>query len=342
MENNLKDILFLKLFFALIIIITLLAVNILACQFTKDRGFSSKKSSGNLCGDTVFMLNKLFKHSSNRIYHPKQMLYLVSVFLFPVAAFLSIRFFEKVSVSGRLIEINLFQMDSGLLGTLNFLYIGFIIYIFKKISSKRQLTVQAALKNIVSISYSYLIFIVVFLNIIITYKTVSYDQLTAIQSGSVLAFLPYWGIFIQPISAIIYLITVYILMKSLFGNPAELQDNHTESAHVEDSIDYFIRSTHRLVSEVVLIVLFCFLFLGGVSFPLVLDNYFEHYSVTFVVLQFFSIIIKVIFVSIILTSFKKYMPKLKETMNIKIYYNYCFIVGVLVLVTTTVLVTIKG
>ena len=56
---------------------------------------------------------------------------------------------------------------------------------------------------------------------IATYQTIDFNQMVAWQSGTVLGFLPAWGILVQPIAAIIFIITVFAETNRAPFNVAE-------------------------------------------------------------------------------------------------------------------------
>ena len=56
---------------------------------------------------------------------------------------------------------------------------------------------------------------------IATYQTIDFNQMVAWQSGTVLGFLPAWGILVQPIAAIIFIVTVFAETNRAPFNVAE-------------------------------------------------------------------------------------------------------------------------
>ncbi len=56
---------------------------------------------------------------------------------------------------------------------------------------------------------------------IATYQTIDFNQMVAWQSGTVLGFLPAWGILVQPVAAIIFIVTVFAETNRAPFNVAE-------------------------------------------------------------------------------------------------------------------------
>ena len=141
----------------------------------------------------------------------KWLFMLAPVITFAVAllAFMAIPFADTLHIDGEALRVQALPIDYGVLWYLAIGAIGVLGVIFGGwLSHNKYALLGSARAGSMVISYELPLGLSI-LAFIITYNTVDFNAMVQWQSGTFLAFLPAWGILVQPIASIILIVSLF-------------------------------------------------------------------------------------------------------------------------------------
>ena len=136
---------------------------------------------------------------------------LAPVITFAVAllAFMAIPFADTLHIDGEALRVQALPIDYGVLWYLAIGAIGVLGVIFGGwLSHNKYALLGSARAGSMVISYELPLGLSI-LAFIITYNTVDFNAMVQWQSGTFLAFLPAWGILVQPIASIVLIVSLF-------------------------------------------------------------------------------------------------------------------------------------
>ena len=160
--------------------------------------------------DVVKLLLKEEYYPSH-IKNGKWLFMLAPVITFAVAllAFMAIPFADTLHIDGEALRVQALPIDYGVLWYLAIGAIGVLGVIFGGwLSHNKYALLGSARAGSMVISYELPLGLSI-LAFIITYNTVDFNAMVQWQSGTFLAFLPAWGILVQPIASIILIVSLF-------------------------------------------------------------------------------------------------------------------------------------
>jgi len=193
------------------------------------------------------------------------------------------------------------------------------------------------------ISYE-VVFVLSVLPVIMIYQSSTLSEIVLKQSGVILGFIPKWGLFLQPISFIIFFAATLAENKR---TPFDVVEGESEI------IGYFIeygsmRFAAFMFAEYIEIILFSMLitifFLGGWQFPYLYENGFNigsffiplnHYIVVLIQLSFFAI--KTIILSVLVIMIRWTLPRFRFDQIMKLCWQYLMPISLINLLITALI-----
>ena len=125
-------------------------------------------------------------------------------------AFMVIPFADTVIVDGEALRIQGVPIAYGILWYLAIGAIGIIGMVFGGWLSHNKYSLLGALRSAAQmISYELALGLGV-ISMILTYNTIDFNAMVTWQSGTLFGFLPAWGIFIQPLAALIIIVALFV------------------------------------------------------------------------------------------------------------------------------------
>lgn len=143
------------------------------------------------------------------------------MFATSLLAFMTIPFADNLIIAGETFRIQALPVDYGVLWYFAIGSMGIIGIVFGGWLSHNKYSLlgsQRAGSQMLGYELPMGLSIVA---MIATYQTIDFNQMVAWQSGTVLGFLPAWGILVQPVAAIIFIITVFAETNRAPFNVAE-------------------------------------------------------------------------------------------------------------------------
>jgi NADH-quinone oxidoreductase subunit H len=141
----------------------------------------------------------------------KWLFMLAPVITFAVAllAFMAIPFADTLHIDGEALRVQALPIDYGVLWYLAIGAIGVLGVIFGGwLSHNKYALLGSARAGSMVISYELPLGLSI-LAFIVTYNTVDFNAMVQWQSGTFLAFLPAWGILVQPIASIVLIVSLF-------------------------------------------------------------------------------------------------------------------------------------
>lgn len=133
----------------------------------------------------------------------------VITFAAALLAFMAIPFADSLHIDGEVLRVQALPIDYGILWYLAIGAIGVLGVIFGGwLSHNKYALLGASRAGSMVISYELPLGLSV-LAFIITYNTVDFNAMVQWQSGTFLAFLPAWGILVQPLASIILIVSLF-------------------------------------------------------------------------------------------------------------------------------------
>lgn len=227
----------------------------------------------------------------------------VITFVAAFLAFMAIPFADTLHIDGEALRISALPIDFGVFWYLALGAIGVLGIIFGGwLSHNKYALLGAARAGSMVISYELALGLSV-ISFIITYDTVDFNAMVNYQSGVFFSFIPAWGIFIQPLAAIILIVALFAETNR---NPFAVAEGESEIVAgymVEHTAMkfalYFMGEYVAMNSASAVIVTMLF---GGYQLPwLSTEHLLEHFSS-------FAIVLMIIF-PIFITLFIRWMQK---------------------------------
>jgi len=194
------------------------------------------------------------------------------------------------------------------------------------------------------ISYEVIVVLSV-LPVIMIFQSSTLSEIVIKQKEMIAGFIPKWGIFLQPLSFIIFFAAVLAENKR---TPFDVVEGESEI------IGYFIeygsmRFAAFMFAEYIEIILFSMLitifFLGGWNFPFLYDNGFiigsisiplNHYII--VLIQLLSFAIKTVLISVIVIMIRWTLPRFRFDQIMKLAWQYLMPLSLLNLLITALII----
>lgn len=179
--------------------------------------------------------------------------------------------------------------------------------------------------------------------VIMIYSSASLSELVVKQGGTVLGFIPNWGIFLQPVSFLIFFTAALAENKR---TPFDVVEGESEI------IGYFIEySSMRfgafMFGEYVEIILFSMLasifFFGGWQVPYLYSDGFHIFNTVIVLpsfivslLQILSFMLKTVFFSVLILMIRWTLPRFRFDQIMKLCWKYLLPLSILNIILTAV------
>lgn len=258
-----------------------------------------------------FRLLCLGNHSSTHRSMAKVYFSTVGCLCIALLPFLAFPLHESFSLTGKTHTSEYHYLKMGVLFVLLVQVFGqVVIYIIQQ--QNNYLQDIFVLRKFVNYINSKALSLLVLLPLIAIYASVDFHDIVKIQSSTLTNFLPSYGIFLQPISAILFLVCMQ--MESgigMFGNAEDSGDLGRCHYQNLDGREIFLLEFTQRTHWFGLVLLYVFVFLGGYGVFPGLDKIISIIPQSENFIQFFSLVIKVIIVVFILTVITTTLPRLR-------------------------------
>jgi NADH-quinone oxidoreductase subunit H len=213
----------------------------------------------------VFKEERLPKHITNHLY------FLMAPGLAFVAAFLSfmvIPFADDITISSYTYSIQALPVDLGILWILAFAGLGVYGIILGGWASHSKYAILGAMRASAQvISYEVAMGLSI-VSMVLTYGSIDLNSMVVFQSQTFLGFIPAWGIVIQPLAAIIFIVTAFAETNRAPFDAAEGESEivagyHTEYGAMKFGL-FFVAEYIAMAASGALIVT---MLLGGYQLP---------------------------------------------------------------------------
>jgi len=190
----------------------------------------------------------------------------ISVF-FALVAFSAIPFGDRLILGGRVIELQVAQLDAGLLWVLALASIGIYGVILAGMASGTNYSVIGGLRAAAQMFAYEIALGVSLVGVVLWYGTLDLQQIVRLQGGALWGWLPNWGVFVQPLGCLVFMTAALAETKRV---PFDLPEGESEI------IGYFVEYSGMkfglffltdFVETVLVAALTTVLFFGGWQVP---------------------------------------------------------------------------
>jgi len=143
----------------------------------------------------------------------------------PICALAVIPFGSKAIIDGKEVILQIAPMDTGIIFILAFAGLEVYPVILAGWASKNKYSVLGALRGSAQIVSYEISMGLALLSMLIVYGTFSPQEMVTWQSGTFLGFLPSWGVFVNPIGAMVFWIAIFAETNRL---PFDLPEGESE------------------------------------------------------------------------------------------------------------------
>jgi NADH-quinone oxidoreductase subunit H len=189
-------------------------------------------------------------------------------FVAALLAFMVIPFADTVVVGGEALRIQPLPVDFGVLWYLAIGAVGVVGLFFGGWLSHDKYSLLGSVRSgSMMLGYELPLGLAV-IAMILTYNTIDFNAMVQWQSGTVLGFLPAWGIFVQPLAAVLLIISLFAETNRAPFNVAEGESEIVAGPYTEYSAMkfamYFMGEYVAMNTASAVIITMCF---GGYQLP---------------------------------------------------------------------------
>src|SRR3989338_6706354 len=270
--------------------------------------------------------------------------------VFALLAFAAIPFGDVLQIGGRAINLQIADVNAGLLFIFAMMSLGVYGVILAGFSSNNNYAYLGGMRAASQmLSYEITMGISV-MGIVLTYGSLSLQEIVRAQSGTFFGWLPAWGIFVQPLGFIIFMTAALAETKRV---PFDLPEGESEI------IGYFVEYSGMkfgmffltdLVETVLVACLMTTFFLGGWQVPYLLSDGFHfpwgavwtlpHLCVS--ILGILSFMIKVVFFNWFFMAIRWTLPRFRYDQLMRLGWKILFPLSLLNVVVTSVVVVMRS
>ncbi len=200
------------------------------------------------------------RDSSKVYYHLAPALAVVA----PLAAFAVIPFGSQIIVMGQAIQLQITQLDIGILAILAFAGLEIYPVMLAGWSSNNKYGVFGALRGSSQMMSYEIAFGLSLASMLLVYGTFDLNEMVRYQQNTFFGFLPKWGILLNPLSFLIFLIAIFVETNRLpfdlpEGDSELVAGYHIEYGATKFMMFFFAEYVAMIMASSVLVTLF----LGG-------------------------------------------------------------------------------
>ncbi len=202
-------------------------------------------------------------------------------FAMALLAFMVIPFADNIVVDGESLRIQALPIESGILWYMAIGAVGIIGIVFGGwLSHNKYSLIGAVRAGAQMIGYELPLGLSV-IAIVLTYNTIDFNVMVQWQSGTVLGFLPAWGIIVQPLAAVIFIITLFVETNrapfSVAEGESEIVAGYMTEYTAMKFAMYFMGEYVAMNTASAVIIT---MFFGGYQLPWVSTQFLlEHFSI---------------------------------------------------------------
>jgi NADH:ubiquinone oxidoreductase subunit H len=234
----------------------------------------------------------------------------LGVCFIPLAA---LTFCEPMVLNRAIIRSEIYTGENGLYIFMALVEAGVLTHILVGWSINNNLSILGNLKKVMQFFSVELIFILVVVNLSITYQASDLHQINNVQNKVLFNSLDLNGFYLQPVMALAYF--YYITVKSLYLKNMftfELSGTRFNLGFYTNSLSLLLTTLAERVHTFAHAVVFSHLFLGGYDVLPGTSFIIENFPNTLYLVQVASILFKAIFVHSLASSIKWLIPKLRS------------------------------
>lgn len=202
-------------------------------------------------------------------------------------AFMVIPFADNIVIDGESLRVQALPVDFGILWVLAIGAVGIVGIVFGGWLSHNKYSLLGAVRaGSQMLSYELPLGLSV-IAVLITYNTIDFNAMVQWQSGTVLGFLPAWGVVVQPLGAVIFIIAMFAETNrapfSVAEGESEIVAGYMTEYTAMKFAMYFMGEYVAMNTASAVIIT---MFFGGYQLPWVSTAYLlEHFSVFAVVMM---------------------------------------------------------
>lgn len=176
---------------------------------------------------------------------------------------------------------------------------------------------------------------VVMVALFFIYGTNDIHKIVEFQQGTILGFLPRWGVFYQPIACVIFLVGIFAECNRLPFDLAEGESELVAGYHVEySSMKFALFFMAEYIHMIVLSGIFIMLFFGGYTLLPGMSLLLDSFPFSLQILQIVSLITKVGFMIWLFVWVRWSIPRLRYDQLMNLGWKGLFPVGLVNLIIT--------
>lgn len=202
-------------------------------------------------------------------------------FAMALLAFMVIPFADDIVIEGESLRIQALPIESGILWFMAIGAVGIIGIVFGGwLSHNKYSLIGAVRAGAQMIGYELPLGLSV-IAMVLTYNTIDFNTMVQWQSGTVLGFLPAWGIIVQPLAAVIFIITLFVETNrapfSVAEGESEIVAGYMTEYTAMKFAMYFMGEYVAMNTASAVIIT---MFFGGYQLPWVSTQFLlEHFSI---------------------------------------------------------------
>ena len=169
------------------------------------------------------------------------------------------------------------------------------------------------MKRVTNFICSFGVGLIILLSLFLTYQSFNFHTIVAKQVPNFVSFLPGWGLFRQPLAAILFFVVLQVGVG--IGPFAIFDENDTPQL---SGLRIFLLKLLQKMHTLSLVTLFVFIFMGGYSLIPGMDYIIKMIPYLLWEMQFFSLLLKIALVFLVLSLFKYSLVRYRsiDTVNL--------------------------
>jgi len=270
--------------------------------------------------------------------------------VFALLAFAAIPFGDVLNIGGRSIDLQIAGIDAGLLFVFAMMSLGIYGVILAGFSSNNNYAYLGGMRAASQmLSYEITMGISI-MGVVLVYGTLNLQEIVRSQGGTFFGVIPAWGIFVQPLAFVLFMVAALAETKRV---PFDLPEGESEI------IGYFVEYSGMkfgmffltdLVETVLVACLMTTFFLGGWQVPYLLRDGF-HFPwgsvwllphITVVVLGIVSFMLKVAFFNWFFMQVRWTLPRFRYDQLMHLGWKILFPASLVNVLITSIIVVMKN
>ncbi|MGQ9617907.1 MAG: complex I subunit 1/NuoH family protein [Candidatus Aminicenantia bacterium] len=269
-------------------------------------------------------------------------------FFFACISIITIPFGSPVTLGGIKIPLQVVDLDVGVLFILSMASMGIWGVILGGWSSRNKYSLLGGMRATAQLISYEIPLAISFIGILMVYPSLKISEIVLKQEEVILGFLPKWGIFLQPIGFVVFLISAIAETKRI---PFDLPEGESEiigffTEYSGMKFGMFMLTDY--IETLMVAVLVTTFFFGGYGVPYLYDNGFQFpwgsniplHNWVVLALQIISFHIKIVFFAWFLLLVRWTLPRFRYDQLMELGWKFLIPLGVLNLILTGVILSL--